>query len=238
MLKRSNGEFWLVEKGAGAGSAFTYEGRPVVVIYPGSFCGPGSTIYLVHDGQEAPITAAKQIAPNSVAISMVNLPVGQAERVAYALALLGIHKHGANPVVALSRYQSIRQLPVEPRFTSKLCYALATDLVKITPLTPTNVALAESLVGEAKMMAFPVLARASSVIPPGTVMEAIIDGEFNGWDGETVFRLSNRSVWQQLDLQICLHLALSPKVLFINAGNGIKAKVEGVRIAVDVIPLR
>jgi len=204
LIQRRNGDQWLIAKGAGASSAFLYEGRQVIIIYPQTFCGRGSTLFLMENGQEASLTAAEQLAP----------------------------------LVALNQYQSVRGLRVEPKFSSKFFYALATDVVNIKPLTPATAALAESLAGEARLAASPLLARTSAIIPQGMILEAIIDGEFKGWDGQTVFKLSNRWVWQQIDLQRCLHLALSPKILLINTGYGIKAKVEGVSIAVDVVRLR
>jgi len=238
VIQRLNGDQWLIAKGAGASTAFLYEGRQVIIIYPQSFCGRGSTLFLVENGQEAPLIDAEQLAHGSVAVSPVMLPPSAADKVAAALTILGLHRHGRDPLVALNQYQSVRGLRVEPKFSSKFFYALATDVVNMKPLTPATSALAESLAGEARLAASPLLARTSAFIPQGTILEATIDGEFKGWEGQTIFKLSNRWVWQQIDLQRCLHLALSPKILLINTGYGIKAKVEGVSIAVDVVPLR
>jgi hypothetical protein len=238
VVQRLNGDQWLIAKGSGANSAFLYLGRQVIIISPNTFCGRGSSLFLIDVGQEAPLTAAEQLAPGSVDVVPVVLPPGSAGKVAAALSVLGLHRQGRDPLVALGQYQAVRGLQVEPKFTSKLLYSLAKDVISMKPLTPANAALAESLAGEARLAAFPLLARSSVFIPRGTISEAIIDGEFKGWDGKTVFRLTNRWVWQQIDLQLHLHLALSPKVLLINDGYGVKAKVEGVNIAVDVIPLR
>lgn len=238
VIQRLNGDQWLIAKGAGASTAFLYEGRQVIIIYPQTFCGRGSTLFLVENGQEAPLIDAEQLAHGSVAVSPVMLPPSAADKIAVALTILGLHRHGRDPLVALNQYQSVRGLRVEPKFSSKFFYALATDVVNMKPLTPATSALAESLAGEARLAASPLLARTSALIPQGTILEATIDGEFKGWEGQTIFKLSNRWVWQQIDLQRCLHLALSPKILLINTGYGIKAKVEGVSIAVDVVPLR
>jgi hypothetical protein len=71
-----------------------------------------------------------------------------------------------------------------------------------------------------------------------SAIESRIDGEFEGWDGETVVKLANGQVWQQSDLHIEIHLALNPKVIIYRSGSVYKMMVEGTRKAVEVQRLK
>src|SRR3989344_2622108 len=44
-------------------------------------------------------------------------------------------------------------------------------------------------------------------------IESSIDGEFNGWEGETIYKLINGQYWQQSAYHYHYHYAYSPKVL-------------------------
>lgn len=63
---------------------------------------------------------------------------------------------------------------------------------------------------------------------PGAVIETRIDGEFSGWDGETIFKLANGQIWQQASYAYKYHYAYSPKVLIYRSGAGFRMKVDGV----------
>jgi hypothetical protein len=65
-------------------------------------------------------------------------------------------------------------------------------------------------------------------------IESRIDGEFDGWDGDTIFKLQNGQIWQQTDFRICIHLAISPKVTIYKVAGGWKMMVEGVRDTISV----
>jgi len=71
-----------------------------------------------------------------------------------------------------------------------------------------------------------------------TVIESQIDGESNGWEGETIFKLTNGQIWQQTEYYYYYHYAYMPNVLIYNAGVGWKMKVDGVDKAVGVERLR
>lgn len=61
------------------------------------------------------------------------------------------------------------------------------------------------------------------------VIESQIDGDFNGWEGSTIYKLLNGQVWQQLDAHYHYHYAYSPKVLVYPTNGGFKMHVEGER---------
>ena len=68
----------------------------------------------------------------------------------------------------------------------------------------------------------------------GEVIESYIKGDFEGWDGETVFFLDNGQIWQQAAYSYHYHYAYRPKVLIIRSGGMHKMIVEGVSESVMV----
>jgi hypothetical protein len=70
------------------------------------------------------------------------------------------------------------------------------------------------------------------------VTETQIDGDFEGWEGETVVKLMNGQIWQQTEYHYYYHYAFMPKVLIYRSGGGYKMKVDGVEKAVGVERLR
>jgi len=75
-------------------------------------------------------------------------------------------------------------------------------------------------------------------IPSGFAIESKVDGEFNGWEGETIVKLMNGQIWQQTEYYYHYHYAYMPDVLIYNSGGNWKMKVEGVDKAVRVQKLR
>lgn len=69
-------------------------------------------------------------------------------------------------------------------------------------------------------------------------IESEVDGEFNGWEGETIVKLMNGQIWQQTEYYYEYYYAFMPDVLIYNAGGGWKMKVEGVDKAVRVQNLK
>jgi hypothetical protein len=243
IIQRRNGDRWMITKGIGALSTYRYEGRMVIINSPGMFCGIGSSLVLVDEGQEARIWDAEEIGSGgalpSVPLPSVSVPSSAADRVAAALTLFGLHQPGGNPLAALNKYQSLRKLPVEAKFTPTLFFAIAKDLLALRPATPLNAALAQSLAADASGAApakSPV--RAPVVLPSTDIIESNISGSFEGWKGETIFKLMNGEIWQQTEYWYEYHYAYSPRVLIIPSAGGYKAKVEGLNKAVGVTRLR
>lgn len=73
---------------------------------------------------------------------------------------------------------------------------------------------------------------------PSGVIESRIDGDFNGWEGETVVKLVNGQIWQQSSYRYEYHYAFMPDVMVYPSAGGYKMKVDGVSEAVDVRRLR
>ena len=68
--------------------------------------------------------------------------------------------------------------------------------------------------------------------------ENAIKGEFKGWEGETVVRLTNGQIWQQTEYYYYYRYAYMPEVLIYNSNNGIVMKVDGIDKAVRVQRLK
>lgn len=67
------------------------------------------------------------------------------------------------------------------------------------------------------------------------VIESQIEGEFSGWDGETIFKLTNGQIWQQSSYAYTYHYAYRPKVLIVGTRGAFKLQVEGVEQRISVI---
>jgi len=70
------------------------------------------------------------------------------------------------------------------------------------------------------------------------VIESRIDGEFEGWDGETIFKLENGQIWQQASYSYRYHYAYRPKVIIFKTGTRYKMKVEGIEDTIYVQRLK
>jgi len=69
--------------------------------------------------------------------------------------------------------------------------------------------------------------------------EGRIDGEFHGWDGETIYKLADGHIIQQAAYHYHYHYAYSPKVIIYKSKSGrLMMHVEGDSdqdIAIDVL---
>ncbi len=72
----------------------------------------------------------------------------------------------------------------------------------------------------------------------GQVIETNIDGEFEGWDGDTIFKMMNGSIWQQASYAYTYHYAYMPDVIIYLKNGMYFMKVEGVEDELQVSRLR
>jgi hypothetical protein len=70
------------------------------------------------------------------------------------------------------------------------------------------------------------------------VINSQIDGDFEGWEGETIVKLMNGQTWQQSEYYYHYHYSFMPKVTIFKSGSGYKMKIDGVDLAVGVTKLR
>ncbi|MFD2157523.1 hypothetical protein ACFSW8_01275 [Rubritalea tangerina] len=72
----------------------------------------------------------------------------------------------------------------------------------------------------------------------GGAIESKIDGEFNGWEGETIVKLMNGQIWQQTDFQMKITYKFMPKVTIYQSNGITKMIVDGTNKAVAVTRLK
>lgn len=68
----------------------------------------------------------------------------------------------------------------------------------------------------------------------GQVLETTIDGDFEGWDGETIFKMMNGTIWQQSSYDYTYHYAYMPDVIIYRKGGSFYMKVEDVDDEIQV----
>jgi hypothetical protein len=51
-------------------------------------------------------------------------------------------------------------------------------------------------------------------------IETQIDGDFNGWEGETIYKLQNGQIWQQSSYHYHYHYAYAPEVTIYSTSSG------------------
>lgn len=61
-----------------------------------------------------------------------------------------------------------------------------------------------------------------------SVIETCIEDDFEGWDGDTIFKLGNGQIWQQTSYEYTYHYAYRPGVIIYSTSGGYKMKVDGV----------
>lgn len=70
------------------------------------------------------------------------------------------------------------------------------------------------------------------------VIESSIDGTFNGWTGDTIFKLQNGQIWQQSSYDYTYEYDYCPKVTIYKSGVGYKMKVDRVKGTISVTRIK
>ena len=71
-----------------------------------------------------------------------------------------------------------------------------------------------------------------------TVIESKIDGDSEGFEGDTIFKLMNGQIWQQIDGKYKYKYKFMPKVTIISSGNSGKMSIEGIDTTIRVMRIR
>lgn len=74
--------------------------------------------------------------------------------------------------------------------------------------------------------------------PTALVIESKVEGQFEGFDGDTIIKLENGQVWQQVDYQYAYSYKYRPEVFIWSQGGRWKMRVEDVDKTVSVTRLR
>jgi hypothetical protein len=80
--------------------------------------------------------------------------------------------------------------------------------------------------------------RSGGVVAGADVVETQVNGDFHGWTGATIIKLSNGQVWQQIEYHYEYHYAYMPKALIYPSGGGHKMRVDGTSKPIGVQRLR
>jgi hypothetical protein len=104
-------------------------------------------------------------------------------------------------------------------------------------LSPEELAALNRWLGKYTAAVTSALEQSPSPNAPSTVeaIESHIDGDFEGWEGETIFKLDNGQIWQQAGYAYTYHFAYHPKVIIYRTGGTYRMKVEDVS---DTIPVK
>lgn len=65
-------------------------------------------------------------------------------------------------------------------------------------------------------------------------IESQIEGTFEGWSGDTIFKLTNGQIWQQASYAYTYHYAYRPEVIIYAGKGGCRLKVDGVSESIFV----
>lgn len=68
----------------------------------------------------------------------------------------------------------------------------------------------------------------------GTVIETQIDGDFEGWDGNTIFKMTDGTIWQQVSYDYTYDYAYMPDVIIYKKDGAYYMKVEDVEDEIEV----
>lgn len=70
------------------------------------------------------------------------------------------------------------------------------------------------------------------------VISTQVDGDFNGWEGNTIFKMTNGQIWQQASYAYTYHYSYSPDVLIFQDNKIWKMQVEDVDDIIEVQRLK
>jgi hypothetical protein len=110
--------------------------------------------------------------------------------------------------------------------------------LSITSISPAQHQPAKATPSDGEQQANKTAPKSPPSGPAGDVIESQIDGEFQGWEGETIVRLTNGQIWQQTEYHYNYHYAYDPRVVVYRSGGGYKMNVEGTDQAVGVARLK
>lgn len=91
-------------------------------------------------------------------------------------------------------------------------------------LTPDELAALNGWLTAFAMRIYELKAKTTSSCPD--VIEAKIDGEFSGWQGESIYKLTNGQIWQQATYSYSYTYKYSPGVIIFPGAGGCKMKVD------------
>lgn len=80
--------------------------------------------------------------------------------------------------------------------------------------------------------------RSRGITAGAGAVETQVDGDFIGWEGQTIVKLSNGQVWRQTEYHYEYHYAYIPKVRIFRSASGYQMRVDGTSKPIGVERLR
>ena len=244
IIVRSNGEAYLIEKGIGCISLWRYEGKNVLIHSPGIFLGIGSKLLIPENDQECRIWDSEDLGYWSASPTFKNhfvsptkvIDSSNVKLVQSSLKLLGFDvgevdgRFGSKTIAALNAFQTKEGLPVSNHLGSQTYLALSQCLLK---KYPNNNIIRQDVI---KLLE---LSKNVSIKQSTTnVIESQIDGDFEGWEGETIVKLINGQIWQQSEYHYEYHYSYMPNVTIFKSDFGYKMLVDGLNKAIGVTRIK
>jgi len=69
-------------------------------------------------------------------------------------------------------------------------------------------------------------------------IESRIDGDFEGWEGGTTFKLTNGQLWRQVGYEYTFSYNFNPRVTIASTQDGYQMQVEGMNKKISVVPIK
>ncbi|AIW22994.1 hypothetical protein IX92_28040 (plasmid) [Vibrio coralliilyticus] len=73
---------------------------------------------------------------------------------------------------------------------------------------------------------------------PHEILHSAIAGQFNGFEGDTLFKLANGQVWKQQEYAYWYHYAYAPAVRIERVNGQYRMTVNGVAKSISVLRLK
>jgi len=111
-----------------------------------------------------------------------------------------------------------------------------TPVVPTVPIDPT-----EQVDDELRDLERRVAEAVARFAPAGDgpdLIESRVDGTFEGWEGDTIFKLEYGQIWQQVTFRYTYTYKFRPKVWIIKTHGAYRMKVEGVSDTIFVRRLK
>jgi hypothetical protein len=84
----------------------------------------------------------------------------------------------------------------------------------------------------------PSSSESTQIAPTGGVIESRIDGEFEGFNADNIYKLRNGQIWQQVSATYRYRYRYSPEVLIYRSGGVFKMRVEDIDGEITVTRLK
>lgn len=246
LIEKANGEVWQIEIFGWV--PLSAEGNYAIVEYSLDLDSPGSKILFKGEDYFKRIWDAEKFSDTPISHSystkeLLYSPIDPILLIKIGLVGVGyLDKSRFNDnkfvINALKKYVADKKLKFAGKEPNNVIFISIIN--ELLLLSKTNKKMSEftaSYISEVKKL-YSVKTPFPSLNLSNGLVESTIDGDFNGWEGDTIVKLMDGSIWQQTDFKMSLSLSICPKVIIFNSGAQTKMKVEGNDAIVNVQRLK